>query len=283
MSAVPIAEKIEPAAPTDDGDIFAKTAPDIVLYQWPASQFCDSIYVRCTKIHRMLAYLHAPYKVADISFPKTVNESEISDKVKPLMRKIPIIKVNDTTYIEGTAKIVLWLLERNNRMDFVGSEVTTTPELWYLEHWAERWLVWLVIYGRWLKQDNYVSFVRSFMTIKTSNDIPRSVAYVRTRACDILRSTEVGGLRHSEYINELTQGAQMLNKILERTEFVTGPELKELDLSLFMSIQALLDPSLEEESQILNQYPALTRWAKKVDAITRSEHTREICIHPVPR
>jgi glutathione S-transferase len=282
MSAIPKNEKLESAQPAEGGDIFAKAAPDIVLYQWPASQFCDSIYVRCTKIHRLLAYLSAPYKVADISFPKTVNESEISDKVKPLMRKIPIIKVNDTTYIEGTAKIVLWLLERSNRMDFVGTEVTTTPELWYLEHWAERWLVWLVIYGRWLKEDNYVNFVRTFMAIKANHEIPRSVAYVRMRACNILRSTEVGALRYSEYIHELTQGAQMLNKILERTEFVTGPELKELDLSLFMSIQALLDPSLEEEAQILRQYPALTRWAKKVDAMTRSQHTREICLNPVP-
>src|SRR5690606_30471358 len=74
--------------------------PAFTLFQWPGSQHCDSIYVRCTKIQRLLGYLKLPYEVADISLPNSHNEAEISDKVKPLMKRIPILRVKNDKYIE---------------------------------------------------------------------------------------------------------------------------------------------------------------------------------------
>ncbi|HYX34219.1 MAG TPA: hypothetical protein VE954_14030 [Oligoflexus sp.] len=277
MAAVKKAEKSEPAQ-AEDRDIFAKAAPDIVLYQWPASQNCDSIYVRCTKIHRFLGYLHAPYNVADISFPKTSNQAEISDKVAPLMRKLPIIRINDTNYVEGTDKIVSWLVERHNCQDFLNTDESQKTQLWFLDHWAERWLVWLVIYGRWFKEENYVNFVKSFTAIKSSHEIPRAIEYIKMRACTILKTTEVGGMKHSEYVQQLSQGAEMLNRILEKSEFISGPVLRECDLTIFMSIQALLDPALEDESKLLQNFGNLVRWAKKVDEMTKTPHSKPISL-----
>lgn len=275
MTAVIKAEKMEQEG-AEDAHIVGQAAHDIVLYQWPSSQYCDSIYVRCTKVHRLLGYLKASYGVADISFPKGTNESLIADKVKPLMRKIPIIKVDDSNYIEGTAKIVQWLLEKYKCKDFVIEDEAQRNHVWFIEHWAERWLVWLVIYGRWFKENNFVSFVKTFMTINPGNGMPRSIEYIRSRACDILKTTEVGGLRNSEYLQELYQGGAMLNRMLERSEFIAGPTLKECDLSIFMGIQALLDPALEEESRILKNFTALVKWAKRVDELTKTEHTKPI-------
>ncbi|MDQ3233367.1 MAG: hypothetical protein M3Q07_16235 [Pseudobdellovibrionaceae bacterium] len=68
----------------------------------------------------------------------------------------------------------------------------------------------------------------------------------------------------------------MLNRILDTSEFISGPNLKAIDLTVFMSIQALLEPALEAESKLLQNYGSLIRWAKKVDQMTRTAHTKPL-------
>lgn len=249
---------------------------DFVLYQWPASRYTDSIYVRCTKVHRLLGLLQLKYTVADVSLPKSANESEISDKVNPLMKKIPIMKMDGTQLIEGTSKIVQELLFRTGYKGFFPSNLAEEKLSWFIEHWAERWLVWLVIYGRWFKDDNYLSFVKTFTNVKAVSDIPLSLNFVRMRAVQILKSTEVGSLKPAAYLQELHTGATMLDKILAQNAFLLGSQIKECDLSIFMSLQALHDPSLREESALLRDFKHLMRWMQEVDTLTHTPHTRAI-------
>lgn len=247
---------------------------DFILYQWPASRFTDSIYVRCTKIHRLLGLLQLKYNVAEVSLPKSANESEISDKVNPLMKKIPIMKMDGTQLIEGTQKIVHELLFRTGYKGFFPSNPAEERLSWFIEHWAERWLVWLVIYGRFFKEENYLTFVKTFTSAKASSDIPLSINFMRMRAVQILKTTELGGLTRAAYLQELHNGAAMLDKMLAQHAFLLGPQIKECDLSVFMSIQALHDPSLREESSLIREFKHLMRWLHELDAVTQTPHTK---------
>ncbi len=268
--------KKSPIASTNQADSGAGLAYDFTLYQWPASRYTDSIYVRCTKVHRLLGLLQLKYSVADVSLPKSANESEISDKVNPLMKKIPIMKIDGGQLVEGTSKIVHELLFRTGYKGFFPSNPLEERMSWFIEHWAERWLVWMVIYGRWFKDENYLNFVKTFTAARNNSDIPLSINFVRMRAVQILKSTELGGLKPGPYLQELHAGATMLDKILAQNQFLLGPKIKECDLSIFMSLQSLHDPSLREESLLLRDFKHLMRWLQEVDAMTQTAHTRPI-------
>ena len=248
------------------------------LYQWPSSEYTDSIYVRCTKIQRVLGYLGVPYRVAEISLPLGGNDKELSNKINPLMRKIPILQVSHK-YIEETSSIVAFLIQETGKQNFRYKQKKGKPSpAFFLNHWVEQWLVWMVIYGRWHVEANYQRFIKTVGKIDQRLLLKSGLSYTRKRACDILAKTEVGQMSFRQYLNELEQGCIKLESVLEHSPFLTGSEMSETDLGLFMCMQAFLDPSLAEESHIVTQYPSLCRWAKLVDQETSTPHTKPVKI-----
>ncbi len=248
----------------------------LVLYQWPASAYCDSIYVRCTKVQRLLGLLRLDYEVADIAFPTVQNDAELSEKVKPLMRRIPILKVGETNYMEETPLIVRYLLDRAGYDGFEFTNGDDRVKSILFEHFAERWLAWHVIYARWVREDNYQRFFLTFADEPQRERIKRAVDYTRRRAAGVVKGTEIGQMTESEYLKDLERSLELLEDTLQNRDFILGNEIKECDLSLFMCVQAFYDPSLSAERKIAVGFRKLHAWARKIDALTQTRYSKKL-------
>lgn len=245
----------------------------LVLYQWPSTEHCDSIYVRCTKIQRLLGLLKIPFAVADVSLPTMHSEAEISVKVRPMMQRIPIIRIGADKYVEETAAIIRFLVERAAFRGFDFADASSRARAFFLEQWIERWLVWKVIYGRFYRDKNFAAF-QATMNFKDNRKVARSLEYMRKRAIANLMVTEVGKLAEANYLRELEQGFQMLEVLLAGGPFLTGSTLRECDLGLFMCVQAFLDPALADESERAHRFPFLLKWFERVDTETKTPYSR---------
>ncbi|NRA47457.1 MAG: glutathione S-transferase C-terminal domain-containing protein [Oligoflexales bacterium] len=255
----------------------------IILYQWPASRYCDSIYVRCTKIQRVLGLLKIPYQVADIGWPNANDENLIGTKVDPLMRKIPIIKLPGGQFIEDTNRIVDYLQSKAKYQGFKITDDRMRSYVHFFSEWVEHWLVWLVIYGRWVREENYARLLQTLGEKVDQSKIKKSVDYTRKRACMIIKNTEVGGLSESDYLQSLMNSLDQIDSCLKQGPFMTGIQIREIDISLFMCLQAFYDPSLSEERDLMMGYPNIKKWIVKVDTETRSVHTKSPFVGKIKR
>ena len=98
----------------------------------------------------------------------------------------------------------------------------------------------------------------------------------RDRATHILKNTEVGQLTEEQYLRELRKGFQMLELQLANRNFLLGDSIKEVDLSVFMCIQAFLDPSLKDECELTKGFTELCRWARRIDIATSTNYTKPL-------
>ena len=212
--------------------------------------------------------------MADVSWPQLTDEDQIGTKVDPLMRKIPIIKLKEGQLIQDTNNIVQYLVAQKKFTGFLIHDLKMRAYAHFLSEWVERWLVWLVIYARWLRDENYSRFLGTLGKDIDKDKIKKSVDYTRNRACNIIKTTEVGSLSEHNYFQNLMENLEQIENCLCENSFITGQELKEIDISLFMCLQAFYDPSLYDERVLIMAYPSIRSWMKKIDLLTSTPHTR---------
>ena len=255
----------------------------MVLFQWPATKHCDSLYVRCTKIQRIMRLFSIPYKVASVGAPATASKDAIAQKVNPLMRRIPILKVSQDHLVEETDQIISFLCSLARRSSFEQYDnLKQQAQFYFFQTWIDRWLVWMVIYARFTRDDNFNQFVKTIDDPEIAKGSKDAYEYIRKRAVAILKTTEVGRIPEKDYLLELQTAFRHLNELMAGNRFLTGPAVKDIDMSLFMCIQAFADPSLKQESVLLRRFPAINEWYRRICKMTgddvedRSDESVEI-------
>ena len=212
--------------------------------------------------------------MADIGWPQFNDEGKIGAKVDPLMRRIPIIKLNEDRLIEDTSNIVDYLIALRKFKGFKFDDQKEQQLAYFQTQWVEHWLVWLVIYGRWLREENYLRFIGTLGKDSDKGKVKKSVDYTRNRACKIVKNTEVGGLSEHSYLQNLMESFEQLETCLSDNPFMTGQSIKEIDIGVFMCLQAFYDPALNDERDLIMAYSHIRAWMKKIDSLTQTPHTR---------
>ncbi len=251
-----------------------------ILYQWPPAKGVESIFPRCVMIHRLLYQLNISFDIQNVGLPYL--ESEFDDALKRLLVQLPLLQ-RDKTYYKSTIEIITAICQ----WDELSGEQRDLAQRHYscvedeLFKWANSSFLNTLVHLRWMKEKNYQRFIRTVywgVPDPQDNEFQKTLSDTREKVKLYLQNFPEGCLLDVDISTLLVEHLNQLESGLTgRTFFSDKDDLPDLvDFAIFMVVQGLLAPCMEERSLLISEYPKIVNWAQRVDRLSSNRPTLDL-------
>lgn len=242
---------------------------ETVLYQWPPAQGTESIYPRCVVFQRICNIAHQEIKVVNVKLPKA--DEKFSAKLKSRLIGLPILEANGKKLLNSTDIINHLIHSDPSRESKAKLLKLASAHSFITLQWANESFIHSLVYARWMREENFRRFVQNVKWGEPYSDVEIQVDQLRQEILRYLKHNPIGEMNETSYLGQLQRQLWSLNHILAAQDFleplIPYPSLS--DLNVFMVVQGLLSPDLEESKIIQNDYPHILKWFYQVDELTK--------------
>lgn len=241
------------------------------FYQWPPCHNCESLLPRAVLIHRICNMAYVKLDVMNVPLP--ADGEDFEKQLKNRMLALPNLEMDGQKF-KSSRQIWDHLIETHAepriRQRLMRADSVYT---YMIQQWCNESFINSLIYARWKKEENYQRFIAGVnLGPHASAD---GISSLRQHTLSYLKRTPIGDVDSEGFTKILRLQLGSLAKLIEGREYFEefGKYPSLTDLSVFMIIQGLLSPDLEEYALIAEQYPELVDWYKKVDISTRPDRS----------
>lgn len=243
------------------------------FYQWPGCTNSESLLPRAVLIRRICNIAYIDLQIIDVPLPPPGDDFQkiLANRLMAL----PYLEMNGEkfkTSREIWDHLVQTVAEPRIKQRLMKSDSILT---YMIQQWCNECFINSLIYARWKKEDNFKRFISSVDL--GPHATPEAINALRKGSLNYLKRIPNGDLDENGFRKLLKlQLASLANLIEDKTyfeDFAKHPTLT--DLNVFMVIQGLMSPDLEESQIIEQDFPALVRWYKDVNTTTQKERLTE--------
>ena len=241
------------------------------LYSWFGSQYIDSYYPSSIMCIRMLNHMKQNFKVQYLILPE---EGKPVDKV---LSNFPVLQAENTfgdkEVIYRGINIVEYLLDQiKSTLDL--RDEPNYRRITMTEQWARESLSKTMIYFLFYNDDNYEVFrnalVRRFSAGIMTED---KMSAIRSAMLGSLNFSDLKSAEYAKAKDLLFTQFQIVNDLVDRSDYATGPTLKQIDLWLFSFCSVLLLPYNQEANELKEEFPNVVDYLLKIHEETKGEYT----------
>lgn len=241
---------------------------DITLFQWPAGRGVESIFPRSVVFKRICNLAQIDAKIFSVTVPEP--GEDFLPKLRQRLSHIPLMECNGIRFT-NSREIIDFLLsittgdanDNLRRLDWSHSFVT--------QEWANLVFINSLVYARWAREENFRRFISGVQWGQVQG-LEQSLNLLRSEVLKYLDRTLFRFDNDGVFHEHLREQLVSLDVMLIGQEFFEplskAPSLT--DLYVFMVMQGLLSPDLEESQWIRPNYANLMRWYDRVDELTRN-------------
>lgn len=239
-----------------------------ILYQWPPALGTESIYPRCVVFQRIFNIARQEFKISNVKVPKP--GPNFHKELQSRLIGLPVLEADGARY-NTSAQIIDFIIRHDPAREVKAKLVRlTSAHSFIMQQWGNECFINSLVYARWMKDENFGRFVKNVNWGEPYEVVQEEVGLLRADILKYLKRTTAGNMPADQYAEMLRNQLWSLNHILSAHDFlepmVPYPTLT--DLNVFMVVQGLLSPDLEESQWIKDHYEHVVRWAKTVDEIT---------------
>lgn len=240
----------------------------MTIYQWPPGTGTESIFPRCVVFNRICKIANQKPLIVNVGVPD-VNEDFLTT-LQTRLSKLPLLEFEGKKYRSSRQIIEFFLNHEENKVIRSRLLKLHSSFSFITQQWANEIFINTLVYARWKREVNYMNFVKNVSWGEPFPMVEERVNRIREEVLKYLKRTTVGELKDEEYLELLRNQLWPLEQILENQEYLepsaTYPTLT--DLNVFMVVQGLLSPDLDESKMIKKNYPNIYEWFMTVDAVT---------------
>lgn len=229
----------------------------ITLYQYEISPFCD-------KIRRVLNYKKLPYQLHEVSLTETANGAY--KKINPI-GKVPALD-HDGKIIVDSTHIVRYLEEKFPKPSLLPANKKLAALAHMLEDWADESLYFYEMHLRLVVPHNAQRWIPEL--VKNEPVYIKLIApkFIPAMISRTAKSQGVGKKSLEVISNELNDHVNAIAEWLSGGQWLVGDAISIADISVFSQLKCLDGTS--EGASVLNAFPEVKAWMKRVDLATNS-------------
>ena len=124
---------------------------DFVLYQWPGTNYIESIYPRCVIFHRLFNLLNFEFTIKNLDLAQFDNDV-YNSKINNVLKLFPILRYQNQQYTT-TNEIISFLLSH-----FENTETIHDVKKYGMAYnvivseWANQVFLYTLLYARWIRE-----------------------------------------------------------------------------------------------------------------------------------
>lgn len=243
------------------------------LYQWPPALGTESIYPRCVVFRRICNIAQQPLEIVDVSLPTAGPEfsKELSDRLIGL----PVLEVNGERYT-NSHQILEFLIAGDPSREIKAKLLKMgAAHSFIIQQWANESFINSLVYARWKREANFQRFIKNVRWARPSEQLKEEITLLRQEIIKYLKRSPIGRLSEEQFNTLLKNQLWSLEHVLSAHDFMEPmiPYPTLTDLNVFMVVQGLLSPDLDESQWIKETYPHVYRWAQAVEQMTAVKST----------
>lgn len=229
--------------------------PNIILYQFAISPFCD-------KIRRILNYKQQDYQCQDISLLQTQ-----LGKTKRLgtAAKLPVLEIDNNLYHDST-NIAYQLETIFPQNSLLPKDKKQLALLHFFEDWADESLYFYEVYLRFVKQSNKQVWGEN----TSAKDHPLFALIAKKIAPKVMtkiaKAQGIGRKPWSQIEQDLHRHFDSLNNWLEDQDYLVGEQLTLADIAVLTQVLCII--GTPEGLEIAQQYKNVMRWQLAIKQAT---------------
>lgn len=244
---------------------------ETILYQWPPALGTESIFPRCVVINRICNVANQSIKIVNMGLPK--EDENYLRELQLRLTGMPVL-IHKERRLNSTAEIVEFLIQNEPAREAKSKlSKLTSAHSFIIQQWSNDCFLHSLVYARWFREENYQRFILNVRWPDHRAPESNAVTTLRQQVLAFLHRSGLGGMKEVSYMDLLKKQLWSIENILASQEFidplVSFPTMT--DLNIFMVIQGLLSPDLEESQLIRTNFPSIIKWYESVDRLT-SKH-----------
>lgn len=242
---------------------------ETTLYQWPPALDTESIYPRCVVFQRICNIAHQEIKVINVKLPRLGNN--FSSELRSRLAGLPVLESSGKKFFTST-EIIHHLIHNDPSRESKPKLMRLSSAYSFITlQWANESFLHSIVYARWMREENFRRFVKNVRWGEPYEEVKEQVDLLREEILKFLKRNPIGEMPETAYLELLKKQLWSVDHILSTQDFMEPliPYPTISDLNVFMVIQGLLSPDLEESELIKKDYTNIVRWFKEVDKLTK--------------